>query len=81
MNEAINYWLFCIGLFIGCFFFQLIGIWQYRKILLMCADDETCEKLPDGQFYYIVPEWKYNALLRGGESYANMIEQERKEPK
>ena len=30
-------------------------------------------------FYYIVPEWKDNALLRGGESYAAMVEQERKE--
>ena len=73
------YVLFFVGVFVGCFCFQWFGAQQYRKILLMCAEDETCEKLPDGQFYYIVPAWKYDALLRGGKSYAAMVEQERKE--
>lgn len=35
----------------------------YRKTLLSIADAESCEKLPDGKFYYIVPERYYNELL------------------
>ena len=68
MTEAINYGLFFIGVFIGYCSFQWMGTWQYRKILLMCANNGTCEKLPDGNFYYIVPENEYNDLAR---FYAN----------
>ena len=64
MIEAINYGLFFIGVFIGWLCLKLVVVWEYRKILLMCANNGTCEKLPDGNFYYIVPENEYNSLKR-----------------
>lgn len=34
----------------------------YRRTLQHCADCETAEKLPDGRFYYLVREDRYNKL-------------------
>lgn len=38
---------------------------KYKNLLVMLAVAESAEKLPDGNFYYIVPEKKYNELMRG----------------
>ena len=34
----------------------------YRRTLQHCADCESAEKLPDGNFYYLVREDRYNKL-------------------
>ncbi len=34
----------------------------YRRTLQHCADTESAEKLPDGNFYYLVREDRYNKL-------------------
>jgi hypothetical protein len=34
----------------------------YRRTLQHCADCESAEKLPDGRFYYLVREDRYNDL-------------------
>lgn len=36
----------------------------YRQTLQHCADCESAEKLPDGNFYYLVREDRYNAQKR-----------------
>jgi len=37
------------------------GVFQYKKLLIVLANAKhrTPEKLPDGRFYYIVPESEY----------------------
>lgn len=40
-----------------------LGIFQYKKTLLLCAKQRTPEKLPDGKFYYLVSETEYIDLV------------------
>jgi hypothetical protein len=45
--------VFGVVVLLAVIFFERL---QYREILLMCAQQGTSEKLPDGNFYRIVPE-------------------------
>lgn len=40
-----------------------LGVFQYKKTLLLCAKQKTPEKLPDGEFYYLVSEKDYVDLV------------------
>ena len=40
-----------------------VGAYQYKRILLLCAKQQTAEKLLDGKFYYLVPESEYAEYL------------------
>ena len=51
----------------------------YRQTLLSIADAESCERLPDGNFYYIVREDHYNKLL-GYERAARAAQKEGEKP-
>ena len=56
-----------IGILIGMVFLGAVLAAThrtYRKTLLHIADCESAEKLPDGNFYYIVREDRYNELCR-----------------
>jgi hypothetical protein len=47
-----------LGISIGLFIGSLLGHWalsSYKRVLVMKAEDQTCEYL-DGNFYYVVPE-------------------------
>lgn len=53
-----------LGLLIGSSVMLVICLWSmhsYRATLLHCAQQQSCEKLSDGKFYYLVPESQYNA--------------------
>jgi hypothetical protein len=56
---------FLMGFSTGMLFLGLM-LWfthrTYRQTLQHCADAETAEKLPDGNFYYLVREDRYNEL-------------------
>lgn len=60
---------FLYGVLAGAFLALLLSELlrhSYRTTLLLkgCSDHRTPEKLPDGCFYYIVPESEYNHLQR-----------------
>jgi len=40
-----------------------VGVFQYKRILLLCAKHQTAEKLLDGNFYYIISEDEYVKYL------------------
>lgn len=57
---------FLWGVLLGTVMATALGLLaqtSYRKTLQMCADQGTCERLPDGSFYYLVAERRYGALL------------------
>jgi hypothetical protein len=48
---------FVLGAMVGSIPFHV-----YRRTLLACAQQGTCESLPDGRFYRIIPETEANRL-------------------
>ena len=58
--------IFIIALIaVGIFSYQRDAVHRYKKLLLMLSRLESAERMPDGNFYYIVPESKYNEMQRG----------------
>lgn len=50
-------WWIAIGAFAaGVLWGRVIGVAMYRRLLVLLAKAGSAEKLPDGKFYYIVPE-------------------------
>lgn len=54
---------FAIYLILVAFCAMPVGVFQYKKTLLLCARQKTPEKLPDGKFYYLVSETEYVDLV------------------
>lgn len=57
---------FFLGLLIGCLInipFSIFVYIYYRRILLNISKANICEKLPDGKFYYIVPETEWLKMI------------------
>jgi len=44
------------GIILGVLMGMMIGEYRYKRLLILLAKCKSAEKLPDGKFYYIVPE-------------------------
>lgn len=47
---------FIVGIGAGVMWGMLLGEYRYKRLLVLLARIKSAEKLPDGKFYYIVPE-------------------------
>lgn len=56
MSELHQAALLILGFFCGVCWGIYVGKENYRRLLVLLANAGSAEKLPDGKFYYIVPE-------------------------
>jgi len=64
-------WFIISLILVGAVVYQMDMVRRYKNLLLMLARLESAEKLTDGNFYYIVPESKYNELIRKALNHDN----------